>query len=1255
MDSNKYLRLTSVGTSQEGRAFPALDFDYVKIDERSFEDLLVFASGFSKLINFYNLKNKVEGDWSEFLNDETVILATIIDSNPQGVEINFKNNIHKASLFKRSEKRIFYLRKCFKEIYDVALRFQTWLTRLKAVEVYIGEDLAIKSEISSAISSKLSTALRILYDQQEKINKHLSEEERINLNFTRFDFIWGLRLALETQDSVQSTSEEEQEPKTLKQETDQIITQLQVSFQAFYETLLYLKMKAPEYLHQSLKTDTHYPEVALFLAFLKLFKYAQGNINNLSKRHLDFYYNIVLQQRPKDPVRDKVYLKFLPYNTAVFAQVKKGTSFIAGEDQEGNEVVYQADYDLQVNKAQIERLRTVHISRKSLNVKGTEKVLFKEILSSDVHISALTRKPEDNTPKKSYATFGESQEGKGSHEKTMTDATLGFVITSPVLFLKEGYREISLTLQFAPETYKGFIQKLEDIAYVERSTESEIFIKSFLEAFGIQITIPEGWYSISKYVISRNNETSSLVIGFDLDESEPAVTRYEPLVHDGIFRSKAPLIKILLNSETYIYPYSLLKDLVLEEVDIKVNVRGVREVLLYNNMGQLSPDNPFYPFGPMPNVGSYLLIGSNEIFRKSLDDLHVNIEWYDLPRSKSGFYGHYEDYGVDIDNSSFEAKISILDNGRWKPASKEQQVLKLFRTEGDPEGKEVNPKSGLDEETLLHEIEVGKIKQAPDYAGLEQNLLYTSTAQRGFVKLELAGPDVGFAHTVYPAVLSEVAIRNSRSSLLQIGEKKMDKMPSPPYSPQIKSISLDYSSSAVISLKDRSNRGEGIELRGCVYHIHPFGQELVYPDNSTQVTYLLPDYSYEGSLMIGFANLNPPQTVSILFEMFDEYTVSSEEDPPVIEWNYLANNRWHYLKPSRIVRDDTSGFIKTGIIEIELPYEINKNNSILDPNLFWIRACVLKNIDVASKTVSVYTQVLTATLSENYNVNGSHLKKNLPAFTIQRSLENIEGIESVVQPLESFNRRPKEGEFDYYTRVGERLKHKARAIMPWDYERIILEKFPDVFKVACLPNMTSKNLDAPGSVLIVVCPFVNQNVEVHEPMASSELLYQIKNYIAQFVSPFVRLEVRNPSYERIKIICSVKFTDGYNYGYFLQKLNEELKKYLSKSTDGGQSSLHLGGKVNTSDILSFMRTLPYVDFITKFSMVQAARDFAGNWILIDTSREGDSKAFLQATKPWSVLVPAIEHQITVLNEKLEERSLQAGIDSLELGHDFIIE
>src|SRR6478609_5452491 len=184
MENNRINKFTNAGTSQEGRIFPSLNFDYVKIDERSFEDLLVFASGFSKLVNFYNLKNKVEGDWSDFLNDETVILAAIIDSDPSGIEINFKNNLTKASLFKRQEKRMQYLSKCIQEIYDIAVRFQYWYTRLKAVESFTGVDLAIRNEIGSAISSKLNTSLRILFDQVNKLNKHLSEEEKLELDFS---------------------------------------------------------------------------------------------------------------------------------------------------------------------------------------------------------------------------------------------------------------------------------------------------------------------------------------------------------------------------------------------------------------------------------------------------------------------------------------------------------------------------------------------------------------------------------------------------------------------------------------------------------------------------------------------------------------------------------------------------------------------------------------------------------------------------------------------------------------------------------------------------------------------------------------------------------------------------------------------------------------------------------------------------------------------------------------------------------------
>lgn len=71
-------------------------------------------------------------------------------------------------------------------------------------------------------------------------------------------------------------------------------------------------------------------------------------------------------------------------------------------------------------------------------------------------------------------------------------------------------------------------------------------------------------------------------------------------------------------------------------------------------------------------------------------------------------------------------------------------------------------------------------------------------------------------------------------------------------------------------------------------------------------------------------------------------------------------------------------------------------------------------------------------------------------------------------------------------------------------------------------------------------------------------------------------------------------------------------------------------------------------------MVQAARDITGNYILIDTADEKGDRAGLKATKPWSLLVPADQHQFTILSDKKDEDSKQAGIDYLELGNDFII-
>jgi len=1235
------------GTSQLTRRFEAIDSSYVRIDERSFEDMLVFTSELSKLINFYNEEDKIDGDWSYFFADETVVLASIIDSEPTLIEERFKHNIHKARLFKRVDRKLKYIHKCFYQIHELARQFEFWYKRLKSIEEFTLAQVDIRNEIANAIGSKLKTALQKLKSLDIEASHKDVLNYSFNLDYSCFSEVWQL-------DEIKSADElSDYEDNTNKIES--IASQIEFIFQSFYETLLYLKSKTPDYLEQSLQNDIHYPEIALYIAFLKLFEKAQDNLNKLTDRHIEYYFSEVLKQQPKRPVYDKVYLRFLLNEGTPYTLIAKGTQFIGERDEEGNNALYIGDEELLVNRIGVEQIKTIFIDKERVNYKGKERVMVNNILKASFPVEKYGAS-SDQEKRKSFAVFGEDQKGKGTDEKTMSDADVGFAVASPGLYLKEGFREVELVFQFNQNTYAYFIDYLKDISGKNNNSLDEVFIKIFLESFQISVTSDQGWHTVRQHVINRDDENFALKINFDLLPAEPQIIGYQEALHQGDYNTELPIIKCILNSNSYIYPYSLLTRLEVEQITFNTKVTGYKSLSLYNNVGQLNPNTPFLPFGPMPKAGSYFIIGSNEIFNKSLDDLKINIEWYDLPQHKSGFSGHYAEYNMDIDNSTFETRLTILDNGRWKPEeASEQQNFKLFRTKKEGTTSTPAPDGELISKTTLGDIEIKNIKQPPNYEDINDEVPFTSLTDRGFVKLELTHPRFGFGHDVYPAILSDVTIENARGGLLKNKQKSKKMLPNAPYAPQIQSISLDYKSSSNISLVDHSNKADEEENRGKFFYIHPYGANLVYPNNAKQETFLLPDYNYEGSLLLGLSDVKAPQLLTLLVEMIDEYTVSSEEDPPVIEWSFLAGDEWYTLAPSKILRDDTNRFLKTGIILLEIPPQISKGNSILDPDLYWIRAKAINNIDTASNILSISTQVISATLDPNSGVSENHLKQPMPAFTINRSVENIEGIQSIQQPLPSFLGKPSEDASAFYTRVGERLRHKSRAVTSWDFERIILNKFDEIYKVNCISNMTSNNLDAPGNLLIVVTPKAAYSANPNEPMASSELLLKIKKYIQDFTSPFVKLEVRNPNYERIKIICGVKFTEGFNYGFHIQKLNEQINKYLTGTLLSQGSKIELGGTIHSSDILSFMRTLPYVNFITKFSMLQVARDFHGNYQLIDTAREGDAKSSLSATKPWSVLVPAPAHQISVLVDKAEQRSRQAGIDYLELGHDFIIE
>ena len=47
------------------------------IDDRKIDDLIIYVSKLSNLIQFYDNKNKLSGNWSEFFSDETFLLSEI--------------------------------------------------------------------------------------------------------------------------------------------------------------------------------------------------------------------------------------------------------------------------------------------------------------------------------------------------------------------------------------------------------------------------------------------------------------------------------------------------------------------------------------------------------------------------------------------------------------------------------------------------------------------------------------------------------------------------------------------------------------------------------------------------------------------------------------------------------------------------------------------------------------------------------------------------------------------------------------------------------------------------------------------------------------------------------------------------------------------------------------------------------------------------------------------------------------------------
>jgi hypothetical protein len=632
-------------------------------------------------------------------------------------------------------------------------------------------------------------------------------------------------------------------------------------------------------------------------------------------------------------------------------------------------------------------------------------------------------------------------------------------------------------------------------------------------------------------------------------------------------------------------------------IDLTVQVTGLKSVTILNDTGPVDSSKPFALFGAQPALGSAALIGSNELCYKNIKTgmdpegndtgIVVHIEW-----DKLGPVSDLDRVGNKTVN------VYMLDGGGWKPAATGLSILGVqqFNELYDVQALDDLPLGSIKiEDENVHQLmnvisAEGTLSfTLPEYESLfdfSANVPFTTSAKNGFLKLEFSGP-TDFGHFDYIKRFAQAAITNSN-------------WPEQPYTPTVKSLTIDYTAVDQVALDHTATPDN--PAGGYYFHLSPFGSAL----QSTAILgspavaggfSFLPDFSNEGELFIGIDAFAPDQTLSLLYQL-SEGSADPQFDEQKIAWYFLgANNQWMAFDEHSVF-DDTGDLTRTGIIRYQFPHSATNINTLMGgggatTGFFWIRGTVAQDTGAICHIISIQAQAAKAQLADYYK-KGVVYTDILPASTISKLLVGDPAIKTIGQPYTSFAGQVAEPDPAFYTRISERLRHKNRSVTMWDYERMVLQEFPDIQKVKCINHTKvgateadGDNELAPGYVLVVPIPdLIGKNaIDPLRPRTSLGTLVKIGDFLRELISPFVKLQVKNARFDEIQLDFKVQFSEG-DGAFYAGQLNTDIQQFMSPWAFGGGQEIEFGGKISKSVLLNFIETRGYVDYVTCIYMYQ---------------------------------------------------------------------
>lgn len=660
--------------------------------------------------------------------------------------------------------------------------------------------------------------------------------------------------------------------------------------------------------------------------------------------------------------------------------------------------------------------------------------------------------------------------------------------------------------------------------------------------------------------------------GFEITQkinSEGFIQLTIPAIEKGIVPFDSKIHKDFLIQTEFpvlkIIPINSKVITAIEKIEITVQVNNFKSFVLQSDFGKIDVEKPFYPFGEFPKNGNGIILSSNEFFMKNKAIATIGITTF---LSESNWFDS-------------RVTVSQLNNGQFI--------------------KTLDQLVPISNDYPLNEFQFDKVVNE----GIVSN---------GKFRMELN--DSAYTDEIYMQDFIKATTSSTTSSATPpVTTATTTK--TLPYKPRIKEFVFNYAVSETINLATRTNENNAIEI----FQVLPYGFTKTEKGiiNFSNLT------TNEGFVYLGFDTIGSQDRLNFLIQLEDG-TANPLLEPAEITWHYLSNNVWKDFLENEI-GDETHSLTQSGLVAITVPEFIANTNTELIKDLFWVRLTVSNNQAIC-KFFGVHVQAFKAVLVDFEKI-GTEFLEITPKETISKSYKAINGVKKIIQPYSSFFGRIAEQDTYLYTRTSERLRHKNRAITTWDYERIILEEFPEVYRLKALNHYRYdtkiSNISAGYVTLISIAKASTSENITWKPLLSLNKMLLIKEHLYKKASPQVRINVKPPRLEKVEIQFKVKFNfvQGMDTRLYIDQAKAMINSYLSPWAFE-KENFNFASEIEFSAIIQLIDNQSYVDYIT---------DFKVNQYLLDENNEIVGSAIQNLNKilpqsDFTLFIPNDAHLIT---------------------------